>query len=112
MLQGRCYQFGSFRLDAGGRALFRDEKRIALTPKAVDVLIALVEARDHPVAKDELLRKVWADTVVEEGSLTSHISVLRKALGENKGRGFIETIPKRGYRFIAQVSDVSESTGP
>jgi TolB-like protein/Tfp pilus assembly protein PilF len=112
MLHRRCYQFGSFRLDTGGRALFRDGKRIALTPKAIDVLIALVEARDQPVAKEELLRKVWADTVVEEGSLTSHVSLLRKALGEHQGRGFIETIPKRGYRFIGQVSEVSESPGP
>src|SRR5438477_6208795 len=86
MVRRRCYQFGSFRLDAAGRALLRDGKRVALTPKAVDVLIVLVEARDHPVGKEELLRKVWANTVVEEGSLTSHISLLRKALGENNGR--------------------------
>ena len=111
MLRGRFYQFGSFRLDAAGRTLFRDGKRIALTPKAVDVLIALVEARDRPVGKEQLLRTVWADTVVEEGSLTSHISLLRKALGEDHGRSFIETLPKRGYRFIGQVSEVSESAG-
>src|SRR6478672_8907972 len=109
MLRGRCYQFGSFRLDAAGRTLFRDGKRIALTPKAIDVLIALVEAGDHPVGKEQLLRTVWADTVVEEGSLTSHISLLRKALGDDNGRSFIETLPKRGYRFVGQVSDVSES---
>ena len=110
MPPGRSYQFGSFRLDAGGRVLFREGKRVALTPKAVDVLIALVEARDQPVGKDELLRKVWAGTVVEEGSLTSHISLLRKALGDDGG--FIETLPKRGYRFIGQVTDASQPAGP
>src|SRR3982751_6255989 len=97
MLARRCYQFGRFRLDVGGRALFGDGKPIALTPKAVDVLIVLVEARNNPVSKAELLQKVWGAAVVEEGSLTSHISVLRKALGEHEGRACIETLPKRGY---------------
>ena len=110
MPPGRSHQFGSFRLDAGGRVLFRDGKRVALTPKAVDLLIALVEARGQPVGKDELLRKVWAGTVVEEGSLTSHISLLRKALGDDSG--FIETLPKRGYRFIGQAADASQTAGP
>jgi TolB-like protein/Flp pilus assembly protein TadD len=107
-----CYQFGCFRLDAGGRMLFRDGKRVALAPKAVDVLLALLEAGDHPVGKEELLRKVWVGTVVEEGSLTSHISLLRKTLGEHEGRGFIETIPKRGYRFVGQVLEIPPSAGP
>ena len=112
MPPSRSYQFGSFRLDAGGRVLFREGHGVALTPKAVDLLIALVEARDRPVGKDELLRKVWAGTVVEEGSLASHISLLRKALGEGQGGGFIETLPKRGYRFVAPVADVAPSAGP
>src|SRR6185369_12004256 len=101
-----------FRLDAGGRVLFRDSHRVALTPKAVDVLIVLVEARDRPVGKEELLQTVWAGTVVEEGSLASHISVLRKALGGGDGGDFIETLPKRGYRFVGQVADVSTLAGP
>ncbi|MEO8159340.1 MAG: tetratricopeptide repeat protein [Betaproteobacteria bacterium] len=100
---GPCYQFGCFRLDTGGRVLFRDGKRVALSPKAVDVLVALLEAREQPVGKDELLRRVWVGTIVEEGSLTSHISLLRKTLGDENGAGFIETIPKRGYRFVGQV---------
>ncbi|WP_141508290.1 winged helix-turn-helix domain-containing protein [Ramlibacter sp. WS9] len=97
-------QFGPFRLDAGGRVLYRDGERVALTPKAVDVLVALVEARGRPVTKDELLQSVWAGVVVEEGSLTSHISQLRKALGE----GLIETLPKRGYRFVGEVAEESQ----
>jgi len=107
MAPTRNYQFGPFRLDAGGRVLFRDGQRVALTPKAIDVLIALVEARGQPVGKEELLGKVWAGTVVEEGSITSHVSLLRKALAEGGGDGFIETLSKRGYRFVAPISDVS-----
>jgi TolB-like protein/Flp pilus assembly protein TadD len=89
------YEFGRFRLDAGGRVLFCEEKRIQLTPKAVDVLLTLLENRGSPVSRHDLLLKVWADAVVEEGTLSSHISLLRKTLGA----GYIETIPKRGYRF-------------
>src|SRR5438874_11457025 len=93
------YEFGRFRLDAGGRLLFCDQKRIQLTPKAVDVLLTLLENRGSPVSRHDLLLKVWADAVVEEGTLSSHISLLRKTLGA----GYIETIPKRGYRFAADV---------
>ena len=103
----RSYQFGSFRLDADGRVLYRDGQRVALTPKAIDVLIVLVRSRDRPVGKDELLSTVWTETVVEEGSLASHVSMLRKALGADGGRDFIETLPKRGYRFIGPVVEAS-----
>jgi len=103
MPASRSHQFGPFRLDAGGRVLYRDGERVALTPKAVDVLIALVAAHDRLVTKDELLQTVWAGTVVEEGTLASHVSMLRKALGA----GLIETLPKRGYRFVGQVADDS-----
>jgi predicted ATPase/DNA-binding winged helix-turn-helix (wHTH) protein len=107
----RSYQFGSFRLDAAGRVLYRDGQRVALTPKAIDVLIVLVQARDRLVGKDELLSTVWAGTVVEEGTLASHVSMLRKALGANGGRDFIETLPKRGYRFIGPVVEASAPAG-
>ena len=69
MTPNRSYQFGSFRLDSGGRVLFREGHRVALTPKAIDLLIVLEEAQREPVGKEELLAKVWAGTVVEEGSL-------------------------------------------
>ena len=107
MSNGRAYRFGLFQLDADGRVLLRDGKRVQLPPKAIDVLLALIEAKDQAVAKEDLLRKVWGDTVVEEGSLTSHVSLLRKALGEDDRGAFIETIPKRGYRFVGAVTDVS-----
>ena len=108
MIANRVYQFGAFRLDTGGRLLFREGERLALAPKSIELLIALVEQQGNAVGKDELLRKVWADTIVEEGSLTSHISLLRRSLGEH----CIETIPKRGYRFVEPVVQVTESQTP
>jgi DNA-binding winged helix-turn-helix (wHTH) protein/tetratricopeptide (TPR) repeat protein len=108
----RHYEFGSFRLDSRGGVLFRDGERLALTPKAIQILTLLVEAQGRPVTKDELLQSVWANANVEEGTLTSHISILRKALGEGE---YIETIPKRGYRFIGRVvvvTDAAESGTP
>ena len=108
MPDGRCYRFDRFELDTVGRVLLRDGKRVLVAPKAIDVLIALIEARDHAVGKEDLLRKVWGDAIVEEGSLTSHVSLLRKALGEDGHGGFIETIPKRGYRFVGEVLDASQ----
>jgi predicted ATPase/DNA-binding winged helix-turn-helix (wHTH) protein/class 3 adenylate cyclase len=101
MPPGRRYWFGPFRLDADGRVLYRDGQAVALTPKAIDVLIALVSASGQPVGKDKLLETVWAGTVVEEGTLASHVSLLRKAIGD----GLIETLPKRGYRFVGQLAD-------
>jgi TolB-like protein/DNA-binding winged helix-turn-helix (wHTH) protein len=103
------YEFGEFRLDAQGHLLLRHGKPVPLTPKAVDLLVALVEAGGSPVAKEDLLQKVWADATVEEGSLTSHISLLRKALGESADdRQFIETLPKRGYRFAAPIRTTAD----
>ncbi len=104
MAAGRMYEFGEFRLDPAGHLLFRDGERLPLTPKAVDTLLVLVENTGNLVEKDDLLKKVWPDTFVEEGSLTRNISVLRDALSKGRdGRTYIETIPKRGYRFIAPV---------
>jgi TolB-like protein/tetratricopeptide (TPR) repeat protein len=100
------YEFGPYHLDADGHALFRNGDRVALTPKALDVLIALVAAQGNAVAKDDLLRAVWPTTIVEQGSLTSHISQLRKALEEHGAQQFIETLPKRGYRFVGPLKSV------
>src|SRR5689334_660686 len=112
----RIHQFGSFRLDASRRVLFRDGQRVALTPRAIDVLVVLVEAAGQPVSRDELLRQVWAGAVVEDGSLTSHVSLLRKALAEGGGDGLIETLSKRGYRFagaaVASAPDPAPAAQP
>jgi predicted ATPase/DNA-binding winged helix-turn-helix (wHTH) protein len=104
MTRDRCFLFGSFRLDPEGRVLFRDGRRVALTPKAIDVLILLVEGAGQAVSREDLLQRVWAGSVVEEGSLTSHVSLLRKALAEGGGDGYIETLSKRGYRFAGPLA--------
>ena len=98
----RFYEFGPFRLDSTERLLLRGGVRVALTPKAYETLLALVENAGRALEKDELLRRVWPDTFVEEVSLARNISVLRKVLGDEDG-SFIETLPKRGYRFVAPV---------
>src|SRR5262245_45400986 len=101
------YEFGPFRLDAGERLLLLDGKSVPLTPKAFDLLLALVEDHGHLLEKDELLKKVWADTFVEEANLSYNISHIRKALGDGEnGQKFIETVPKRGYRFVAGVREL------
>jgi DNA-binding winged helix-turn-helix (wHTH) protein/Flp pilus assembly protein TadD len=93
-------EFGPFRLDAAKRVLWRGGQVVGLPPKALDVLIALAEQRGDVVTKDELLRRVWPDTFVEEANLSVNVSALRKALGEQaNGRPYIETVSRRGYRF-------------
>jgi Tol biopolymer transport system component/DNA-binding winged helix-turn-helix (wHTH) protein len=104
------YEFGPFRLDSHERLLFRHGQQVPLTPKALDILLALVESSGHVLTKEELLRKVWADSFVEEGNLNRHISTLRKALGDDLEQPkYIETIPKRGYRFIASVNEIQQT---
>ena len=108
----RTYTFGAFRLDPDERVLFHAGRPVPLTPKAIDLLVALVERHGHLVAKEELLRIVWPDTFVEENNLTQNISILRRVLGEGPdGRHFIETVPKRGYRFLADVVELTNGTG-
>src|ERR1700756_1515995 len=112
-MPGQHYKFGRFRLDPAGGVLFRNGTRLPLTAKAIQVLTLLVEARGSPVTKDELLQKVWADAIVEEGTLASHVSVLRKALGAGpESAQYIETIPKRGYRFVAPVTLTTAAATP
>jgi TolB-like protein/Flp pilus assembly protein TadD len=108
MSSKRLYEFGAFRLDAEGQLLFREGQRMALPPKAIQLLVLLVEARGNALSKDELLKRVWTGTFVEEGSLSSQISLLRRALGQGTdGRQVIETIPKKGYRFVSQCKQVT-----
>ncbi len=102
----RFYAFGAFRLDAGERVLLGERGVVPLTPKAFDTLLALVENSGHVIGKEELMRSVWSDSFVEENNLAQNISMLRKALGEDAcGQKYIETVPKRGYRFAAEVKD-------
>src|SRR4030095_3332074 len=102
------YEFGSFRLDTAERTLLQAGKPLTLTPKDYVILLALVERSGRIIEKDELMRKVWPDTFVGEENLTRHVSTPRKELGEHSGEPqYIETIPKRGYRFVAEVKTVT-----
>ena len=101
----RSYEFGRFRLNTAERVLLREGELVSLTPKVFDILLTLVQNCGQVVSKDDLMKRVWPDTFVEEGNLTQNISLLRKALGETPGGvQFIETVPRRGYRFVAETS--------
>src|SRR5258705_13263913 len=105
---GDFYEFGRFRVKSDERLLLRGEDLVPLTPKAFDILLALLEKDGRIVNKDDLMKKVWPHTFVEEGNLTQNVSLLRKALGETaSGPQFIETVPRRGYRFVAPVTRVN-----
>ncbi len=108
--QSKClYEFGPFRLDVAEHLLLRDGGPVALTPRAFETLVVLVERRGHLVEKEELLKTLWPDSFVEEHNLANNISTLRKALGESKNTAqYIETVPKRGYRFVASVRELTE----
>src|SRR3984893_6630931 len=107
--QPSAYEFGEFRIEAGKRLLMRDGAPVALTPKAFETLLHLVQNRQRVVEKDELMLAIWPDTTVEENNLTQNISTLRRVLGESRGENrYIATIPGKGYRFIAEV----ERRGP
>lgn len=97
------WEFGPFRLDGSQHLLFRDGELVPLSRKAVDILTVLIEAHGQLVEKDSLMRRVWPDSFVEESNLAVHISQLRKVLGDENGTGRIETIPRRGYRFVGEV---------
>ena len=98
------YEFGSFRLDPSEHVLLSNGQVVPLEPKVFDLLKVLVLNGGRLLQKDELLQEVWPDTFVEEGNLNRNISILRKALGEDtSGNPYIETVPKRGYRFVASV---------
>jgi DNA-binding winged helix-turn-helix (wHTH) protein/Tol biopolymer transport system component len=104
------FEFGEFRLDLTVRRLFRGSETVAVTVKAFDTLAALVERAGAVVDKDELMKQVWPDTVVEDSNLSQQIFLLRKALGEHHtDHRFIQTVPRRGYRFIAPVTRVGEA---
>src|SRR2546428_13021730 len=103
----RIYEFGPFHLDADDRLLLRAGRPIALTPKAFNTLLLLVENRGRLVEKEELMKSVWPDSFVEENNLSRRIYLLRKALGESSDEvKYIETVPKHGYRFVANVVEL------
>jgi len=100
------YEFGPFSVDAGRRLLLRNGDPVPLAPKVLETLLVLIQNRDRVLSKDELLRQVWGDTIVEEGGLTRNVSILRKSLGEKpEDHQYIVTVPARGYRFVAEVRE-------
>jgi pimeloyl-ACP methyl ester carboxylesterase/DNA-binding winged helix-turn-helix (wHTH) protein len=114
MIQSRTklsYEFGPFRVDAAQRVLFNESGPISLTPKAFDTLLALVQNSGRLLGTEELMAEVWPDSFVEENNLAQNVSILRKALGP-EGAKYIETVPKRGYRFSADVREVRQDLPP
>jgi DNA-binding winged helix-turn-helix (wHTH) protein len=101
----QIYEFGQFRIDPDERLLLREGKPVPLTPKAFEILLALVENSGHLVKKDDLMRRAWPDSFVEEVNLAQNVSALRRALDTN-GERYIETVPKLGYRLIAKARPV------
>lgn len=110
------YEFGEFRLNVAERTLWKNGVVVPLTPKSFEVLVLLVTNQRSLVKKDDLLNEVWPNQFVDDSSLTQNIYLLRKALGEGSdGTSFIETVPRAGYRFLAEVKDtatVSDSAQP
>lgn len=108
MLYQVLYEFGPFRLDTRERILLHDGRRIPLKPKVYETLLVLVRNSGRVVEKQELMKEVWPDTFVEENNLTGNIFALRRAFGEHH---YIETVPRRGYRFTADVRQVRVEAG-
>lgn len=103
------YEFGPFRLDPEKPCLWRDGEPVSLTPKAVETLLVLVQQSGKLVEREQLMNAIWPDTFVEDNNLNFNVSVLRKALGKNEnGEQYIKTFPRQGYRFSAQVREVTE----
>ena len=101
----QLYRFGPYRLDATDRLLYKDDQPVALPPKVMDTLLLLVTSNGRVLGKEDMIKQLWPDTFVEEGTLTQYISLLRKALGD--GGTWIENIPRRGYRFTAPVEELA-----
>src|ERR1041385_9148944 len=99
------YEFGPYRIDTRNRQLLRENEVVPLKAKAVETLLVLIESRGDVVEKDELMQRLWPDSFVEEANLTQNIYTLRKALGGD----YIQTIPRRGYRFVADVKEADEA---
>jgi Tol biopolymer transport system component/DNA-binding winged helix-turn-helix (wHTH) protein len=110
--ESKAYLFEGYRLDVQRRMLYRGEREVVLPPKAIETLIALIELKGEIVSKRDLMKIIWADTIVEESNLDHYLHVLRKTLGQkNDGQPFIETLRRRGYRFTPHVR-VTEAPNP
>ncbi len=107
------YEFGPFCLNPSEHTLLREGRPIPIRPKMFDILLVLIENHGHLVDKEQLMTSVWTEQFVEEGNLNKNISMLRRVLGEgNNGQKFIETVPKRGFRFVADVRQLNDFGEP
>src|SRR2546423_1818790 len=105
------YDFGPFRIDAQKRLLLKDGRPVPLAPKAFEMLTVLVENSGKVLEKDDLIKMIWPDQIVEEANITVNMSALRKALGESPNEHrYIVTIPGRGYRFVASVEQLGDQS--
>jgi DNA-binding winged helix-turn-helix (wHTH) protein len=103
-------EFGEYRIDGAQKLLLRGADVVPLAPKVFDTLLVLATARGRVVEKEELLKRIWPETFVEEGSLARNVSTLRRILGGEGGdQKYIETIPKRGYRFVGSIRSLPEN---
>jgi DNA-binding winged helix-turn-helix (wHTH) protein len=106
MAKPTVYEFGPFRLDLARQLLLREGEAVTLQRRTFETLALLVENSGRLVEKEEFMQAVWRDSFVEDGSLTVNISILRRTLGDDaNGRRYIETVPRRGYRFVAPVRE-------
>lgn len=106
------YEFGPYHLEPSERLLLRSGEHVSLPPKAFDTLVLLVQNSGHVLSKDELMKALWPGTFVEENNLTQHIALLRRVLGAaSNGHGYIETVPKLGYRFVSGVREIARDEG-
>ena len=108
----RTYSFGSFQFDPARLLLLRDGEIVQVTPKALEILGLLIRERERLVSRKELMSEVWPDTFVEEANINLYISILRKTLGQNgtAETRYIRTVSKKGYRFVANVTEESPET--
>jgi DNA-binding winged helix-turn-helix (wHTH) protein len=106
-------RFGEFRFDSASRRLFRDDVEVHLTPKALELLQALLEARDRALSKTEITERLWPDTFVSDASLSVIVAEIRSALGDSpRTPRFIRTVHSFGYAFCGTVTDVSRRLPP
>lgn len=110
-LNGHFYEFGGFRLDAENHGLWLGDRLVSIAPKALELLILLIRRHGNIVSREELLETIWRDTFVEEANINYTVSQLRKILSENSQSDapFVQTVPKQGYRFVAEVKEVDET---
>lgn len=107
------YEFGGFRLEVAQLRLLYEDQAVPLKPKILDLLLFLIKKRGQLIGKEELMREIWPDAIVEENNITVSMSILRKTLAEASGDcQFIETVPRRGYRFVAAVTEISTERTP